>query len=95
MLKTTKTERGFDISNFIDSNGVACSLQKSSAAQDDFVWLGCDGPNPQIFVPNGNPSWREYPLPAEVLCTTRMHLSREQVSALLPSLQRFVETGEL
>ena len=26
---------------------------------------------------------------------TSMHLSREQVAALLPMLQRFVETGEI
>ncbi|MNH47331.1 hypothetical protein D3C79_1105140 [compost metagenome] len=39
--------------------------------------------------------WVPYPIPDQVLLTTRMHLSREQVAALLPILQRFATTGEV
>lgn len=38
-----KTERGFSYYEFIDKNGVECSLQKSSLAFEDCIWLGCDG----------------------------------------------------
>lgn len=30
-----KTSRGFNIQNFSDANGVSCSLQESSAWQDE------------------------------------------------------------
>lgn len=34
------TNRGFDIAKFKDSYGVECSLQKSSSATQDKIWLG-------------------------------------------------------
>lgn len=103
------TQRGFRIDHFKDSYGHSCSLQKSSAASDDYVWLGLDEPEPKIMASNalkmgrtdlltpGEPvvGWVTWPLPEEVFISTRMHLSREQVKALLPALQHFVETGEL
>ncbi|GAF97073.1 unnamed protein product, partial [marine sediment metagenome] len=85
-----KTERGFAYSEFEDLYGAKCSLQKSSLATDDAVWLGIDDPDPKR-----GPPWKPYKLPSDVLVTTRMHLSREQVEAILPALQRFVATGEL
>lgn len=39
--------------------------------------------------------WTPFHVPSEVLISTRMHLTQEQVAELLPILQRFVETGEL
>lgn len=94
-MKFEKTNRGFDITKFKDSYGVECSLQKSSSAEDDKIWLGCDNADPKMFIPNGNPSWRPVPMPADYIANTRMHLDRDQVAALLPYLQRFVETGDL
>lgn len=35
-----RTARGFEILEFIDDNGQVSSLQKSSAATDDLIWLG-------------------------------------------------------
>lgn len=35
-----QTQRGFDIGVFTDFNGVECSIQKSSVATDDLIWLG-------------------------------------------------------
>lgn len=37
-----ETERGFSLYNFIDDYGRECSIQKSSSAEDDKIWLGCD-----------------------------------------------------
>jgi hypothetical protein len=41
-IKFVKTERGFAISSFEDRYGLQCSLQKSSLATEDAIWLGVD-----------------------------------------------------
>ncbi len=103
------TERGFRIDKFVDRYGVPCSLQKSSLATEDAIWLGVDDPNPQIMASDAvkmgrkdlfNPNdpiegWVAFPLPDEVQLSTRMHLTQAQVKALLPALQHFVKTGQL
>ncbi len=94
-MEMDRTCRGFDIGKFKDTYGVECSLQKSSIADYDAIWLGCDDADPKMFIPNGNPSWRPVPMPAPYVANTRMHLNREQVAALLPYLQRFVDTGDI
>lgn len=93
-LRMTKTGRGFAIGKFEDYYGHECSLQKSSLADVDCVWLGVNDPNAKI-QPGDGTGWHPYPLPDNVQVTTRMHLSREQVKALLPALRHFVRTGEL
>ena len=99
-----KTERGFAILRFEDSYGISCSLQKSSIATRDSIWLGVDDPNPKILAnlaekfgiyTKQKVGWIEYPIPKEVSLITRMHLNREQVTQLIPVLQKFVDTGEL
>lgn len=35
-----KTSRGFDLIEFVDHYGAECSLQKSSLATEDCIWLG-------------------------------------------------------
>lgn len=89
----TTTARGFALLPFQDSNGVGCSLQKSSAAIEDKIWLGCNDADPKVLV-HGQ-GWLPVDMPADYLATTRMHLTRAQVAELLPYLQSFVETGEL
>ena len=44
-MKNRKTQRGFDLIEFIDRYDKSCSLQKSSLAFEDCVWLGCNGNN--------------------------------------------------
>ena len=41
-LKLTKTERGFKRGEFRDQYDKLCSLQKSSLATQDCIWLGLD-----------------------------------------------------
>lgn len=98
------THRGFALFEFEDRYAAKCSLQKSSLATEDAIWLGVDDPDPRVLASEasslGVPTeettgWVPYPIPEEVLLTTRMHLSRDQVAELLPILQHFVETGEL
>lgn len=40
MIDLTRTERGFAIGTFIDRYGDVCSIQKSSLATEDAIWLG-------------------------------------------------------
>jgi hypothetical protein len=68
-MNIEKTEHGFDIIEFLDRYNNRCSLQKSSLATEDCIWLGVN--------------------------ESRMHLTQDQVKALLPYLQRFVDTGEI
>ena len=72
--------RGLTLAKFIDSYGVKCSLQDSSSAEDDYVWLGCD-------------EGTHHHLTLE--CSARMHLNREQAGELAKHLKRFARTGRL
>ncbi|MDY7540731.1 hypothetical protein QN372_18190 [Undibacterium sp. RTI2.1] len=103
-MKTTRTPRGFAKIDFVDRYGAACSLQKSSLATEDAVWLGVNNASPKIKASQAaahgldagdGTGWVEFPIPQEVSLTTKMHLTKEQVVELLPHLQRFVESGEI
>ena len=103
-MNIEKTERGFSILKFTDRYGNKCSLQKSSLATEDAIWFGVDDANPQIMASDAhklgiptlsNNGWVKFDIPKEVLLSTRMHLTQEQVIELLPILQKFAETGEL
>ncbi len=103
-MKTKANARGFGIAQFKDRNKVECSIQKSSLATEDCIWLGVNDADPQIMVSQAaqlgiqtkeTSGWIPYPVPKEVLFNTRMHLTRKQVKDLLPLLQKFVETGEI
>ena len=94
----TKTHRGFDYIEFNDFYEKSCSIQKSSLATQDAIWLGINDPEPKILASKtkkGGTGWVDYPVPEYVSINTRMHLSIEQVEELLPILQRFVDTGEI
>lgn len=96
-----KTERGFSFLKFKDSYDENCSIQMSSAASDDYIWLGIDHPK---ILEEGYDS--EYPGRCRELTENelkekhylvfgRMHLNKQQVKMLLPYLIKFAETGEL
>lgn len=103
-MKKQKTSRGFSFYEFVDINGESCNIQKSSAAENDYIWLGCKNIDLKVFVPYGKPeAWRnisEHQInqafgSTNMIANNRMHLSREQVAELLPILQKFVETGDI
>ena len=83
------TQRGFLKGEFKDLYGMTCSIQKSSLATDDAIWIGSDGGSHA----SGNTIIPEDEFP--YTCMARMHLNREQVSELIPILQFFVDNGEL
>ena len=97
-LKETYTLRGFKLIEFSDLYGAKCNIQKSSLATDDAIWFGIENAEPKILAfktKEGGIGWVDYPIPEDVLLTTRMHLNREQVAELIPILQAFVEVGEI
>lgn len=93
-MKLRPTSRGFLRGEFVDVYGEECSIQKSSLATEDCIWLGADNQKAKVCVQGEG--WKEFPLPKGVeIMPSRMHLSRELVKELLPLLQHFVDTGEL
>ena len=103
-MKLEKNQRGFYNGTFTDENGNICSIQKSSLAFEDCIWLGIDKVKAQImavdskklgFKCDSDRGWIAYDIPKEVHIFTRMHLTRDQVKELLPTLQKFVDTGDI
>ena len=90
-----KTLRGFDFAKFTDRNGHQCSVQKSSIATEDCIWLGADKIGLKEFTASAGWIERNEFDGGSFIANNRMHLTREQVAELLPILQRFVDTGEL
>lgn len=80
-ISVKANERGFLSGEFLDLNGIRCSIQRSSLATDNAIWLGVH-PAPDEHERRG-------------YGPTRMHLNRQHITALLPLLQHFAETGEL
>ena len=109
--KPKKTARGFSIVAFKDYYGVPCSIQASSLAVyqqpgTSALWVGVDDPEPKIMasqaeglgiITEKKTGWVSYPIPKEVSFSTRMHLDRGQVEALITHLQAWLdsETGSL
>lgn len=87
------THRGFALGEFLDRNGEKCSIQKSSVATEDCLWLGKNDTIPKVCV--FNEGWKEVPLPDGALTASRMHLTQEHAAALWPMLKHFAETGDL
>lgn len=103
-MEVNVTERGFSKLVFADRYGEKCSLQKSSLMGEDAIWFGINDANPQIMASQAaehgigtteTTGWVPYPVPKDVLMSTRMHLTQDLVRQLLPFLHRFVETGEI
>lgn len=97
-MEYKKTQRGFQFWEFVDRYGKTCSVQESSLATEDAIWLGCSELEPLYFHKDAGPGWHELKPPiegADVVGNNRMHLTKEQVKELIPILEHFVETGWL
>ena len=105
-MQTTKTARGFHRAEFKDGYGVECSIQKSSSATEDCIWLGVNDPTVKVMArtapeewltpgPESRNGWVDVPLPVGVNINGRMHLTQQQAAELIVMLQRFVDTGDL
>jgi len=105
--KVKRTPRGFELIEFADFKGHACSLQQSSLALYDkpgvsAVWMGPDDAKPIILAHHAarlgikthrTDGWVAYPVPKEVSFTTRMHLTRDEVESLIKHLTAWLKTG--
>ena len=49
-MEEYKTDRGFAIIKFVDMYDTKCSIQKSSLATEDAIWIGIDKPEPLIMA---------------------------------------------
>lgn len=92
-LKIKETSRGFARIDFKDQYGIGCSLQKSSLATEDCIWLGCNEANPKVLIPGIG--WQPIEMPDGYIADTRMHLTQEMAKELIKHLQTFVDTGDL
>lgn len=82
-LKFEKTDRGFVSSTFEDYYGKECSIQESSLATKEAIWLGCDEGTHTTGI-DGEP-----------VCLARMHLTKKHAKMLIKVLQYFVDHGRL
>jgi hypothetical protein len=104
LAATDHTGRGFAKINFTDRYGVDCSIQKSSLATENAIWIGVEDANPEVMASEAvevgvlteqTTGWVPYPVPSNVLIHTRMHLTQDLAAKVLAILQFFVENGEL
>lgn len=49
MIETVYTARGFVFATFTDLFGAKCSIQKSSVATEDCIWLGVHNPDASVM----------------------------------------------
>ncbi|WP_300924617.1 hypothetical protein [uncultured Clostridium sp.] len=109
MFKKDKTARGYRVFHFNDDYNITCSLQESSSVEPH-IWLGIDEPEHKIkykdsealglglqkLYPECNEDgWCNYPIPQEVLVSSRMHLNQKQAKKLGEALLKFAERGDL
>ena len=79
-MKKSKTKRGFGIFEFKDYNGIRCSLQESSLAAKECIWLGIDKDKERNCV-------------IEEILSTRMHLVRKMAREIGMKLIEFADRG--
>jgi hypothetical protein len=106
-MEQSTTQRGFSLGKFTDRYNHECSIQHSSLATEDCIWLGISKAKPIIMKSHAErlnldmssygegEGWMEYKLPDEVNISTRMHLTQEMAGELAVQLKRFSETGRI
>lgn len=69
-----------------------------------YLWIGVDDASPRIMASEAaehgvatteTTGWVSFPVPKNVLMTTRMHIPRDQVPDIIATLQRWYDTGSL
>ena len=97
-LHRGKTARGFSLIEFTDYYDKKCSIQKSSIATQDMIWMGIDDPTPEIMAQHtaqGGVGWVPFFIPKEVSIHTRMHLTKDQAWSIVKILVKFIITGNI
>ena len=69
-----------------------------------FLWIGVDDPEPKVMCSmaeslgvekKGDSGWQPYPIPGDVLISSRMHVSREGVEKMVELLNGWLDSGRL
>jgi hypothetical protein len=96
-MQETRTNRGFTLYKFTDTNGIECSVQKSSAAFENRIWLGATKIGLKHF--KAGEGWKDIELTDTIeehyTANTRIHINQETAKELVTILQRFIDTGEI
>jgi len=79
-MKIEFTNRNFALAKFKDRYGERCSIQDSSSATENCIWLGCEH---ETLDNNGQP------------CGARMHVDIDLARELIVLLQRFIDNGTI
>lgn len=107
--KVQHTLTGWEYIEFKDHYDQGCSLQVSSLAEYEkpgtsAVWLGMNEVEPKVLASEASQygikakettGWVDYPIPVGVQLSSRMHLSRENVAALINHLQSWLDNDTL
>lgn len=107
--RVKRTQRGFEHIEFLDHYKKRCSVQQSSLAiyqqpGTSALWIGPNDASPMVMAVNAASvgvktdaavGWVPYPIPECVSLSTRMHVNRQQVAALIKHLQAWLDTGSL
>lgn len=97
--RSSQTARGFTFYERLDHYGERYSIQDSSLAVEECIWLGVEPV--KIKIKGWHP---EYPERARdlteeegknLIAFGRMHLTRAMAAELIALLEHFVETGSL
>ena len=102
-IELNANQRGFKVGEFVDRYGEKCSLQESSIATEGCIWFGIDEPTLTLFETEQlgkykNVTDREAGAALggfKLSAASRMHLTQDQVAAVLPALQFFAINGYL
>lgn len=99
-MKFEQTGRGFQIVEFTDRCGETCTIQESSAMDEEgIIWLGCKDLDVKVMKEDIK-GWHDLDIKqikgvTEFVANNRMHLSQSMVKEILPILTYFAEHGEL
>jgi hypothetical protein len=106
--KQKKSGRGFPLVEFKDYYDIPCSIEASTLAicqqpGTSAIWLGVDDAQPKVLASKAaelgvetteTTGWVPFPFPADVSLSTRMHLDRKQVKALIGHLQTWLDSDD-
>lgn len=94
-MEKSTTNRGFEYIEFTDDYGQKCSIQESSSVTPR-IWIGVNDANPRVMASDAEKlgietdqttGWIPFPIPDQVLLTTRMHLSKQGLRQLIDQLE--------
>ena len=108
-MKKSYTNRGFGHIEVELRHGEQLSIQKSSLATENAIWMGAAEENVKAFIPSEERApyfdWVDIDVRElikmkhsrvdGIVTNTRVEITQEKMKELLPIFKHFAETGEL